>query len=95
MFAAITAGRSLIARRRGRGEGPRLPRLALAAIALAGVAAGYLLGRRASEAPAVAATNGAAPPPAAPAMEVATAVEVSRPQPAELDEIVPAVNAKS
>ena len=64
----------------------------LALAACAGLVA-FLLGRRGAEPARVAdpAMNGS--PPAEPAMEVATAVELSRPQPAALDEIVPAAGA--
>ena len=61
----------------------------------AGTVGGYLLGRRAAAPAEDAESNGASVPEAEPSMEVATAVEVSRPQPAELDEIVPAAASKS
>jgi hypothetical protein len=76
----INAGRDLIERSLG------LPLVLIAA----GVIGGYLLGRRAAAPAEVVEPNGLSAPEAEPSMEVTTAVEVSRPQPAELDEIVPA-----
>lgn len=92
--AALVRTDALRARFGPRRRDYRLPLV----IAAAGLVAGYLLGRRAARrTPAVAgpAANGAGSPPAEPAMEVTTAVEVSRPQPAELDEIVPVGGAKA
>ncbi|HEU4737255.1 MAG TPA: hypothetical protein VFS48_09560, partial [Solirubrobacterales bacterium] len=90
LMTPINAGRDLI--KRGRGAGSlRLPLVLIAA----GVAGGYLLGRRAAAPAEVAESNGASPPEPEPSMEVTTAVEVSRPQPAELDEIVPAAASKA
>lgn len=85
MTTPINAGRDLA--KRGLG-------LSLVLIA-AGMAGGYLLGRRAAAPAEVVESNGAFAPEAEPSMEVTTAVEVSRPQPAELDEIVPAAASKS
>jgi hypothetical protein len=86
----INAGRDLI--KRGRGAGSLGPPLVLIA---AGVAGGYLLGRRAAAPAEATESNGASASEAERAMEVTTAVEVSRPQPAELDEIVPAAASKA
>jgi hypothetical protein len=95
-MTALNAGRNLIARGRGAGGDRKrsfgLPLLLIAA----GLVGGYLIGRRGSGAPVEAAeATGASAPEAEPSMEVTTAVEVSRPQPAELDEIVPAAGAKT
>lgn len=68
--------------------------LPLVLVAL-GLVGGYLIGRRAAAPGEVAEANGAPVPEAEPSMEVTTAVEVSRPQPAELDEIVPAAGSKT
>jgi hypothetical protein len=85
-MTAIKAGRDLIERFDGS---PRRDVKLPLAIAAAGLAAGYLIGRRSARPAAIEEPNGVGSPPAEPAMEVATAVEVSRPQAAELDEIVP------
>ena len=61
----------------------------------AGLVGGYLIGRRAAAPVEPAEANGTSVPEAEPSMEVTTAVEVSRPQPAELDEIVPTAGAKT
>lgn len=76
---------------RSRGPGLKLP----LAIAAAGLIAGYLIGRRSADPAPPVEANGAGSPPAEPTMEVTTAVEVSRPQPAQLDEIVPEENGAS
>jgi hypothetical protein len=95
-MTAINAGRDLI--KRGRGAVDRSQRRSLRlplVLIAAGVVGGYLLGRRAAAPAEVAEPNGASAPEAEPSMEVTTAVEVSRPQPAELDEIVPAAASKT
>jgi hypothetical protein len=100
MSNALNAAGNLIERGRaaaGRGETRSLA-LPFVLIAVAGVLAGYLLGRRTPQpttTATTATTNGGPPMGAEPAMEVATAVEVSRPQPAGLDEIVPPAGAKA
>jgi len=95
MMTAINAGRDLIGRGRGAGGDPKrsfgLPLVLIAA----GLVGGYLIGRRAAGPDEVVEATGASVPEAEPSMEVTTAVEVSRPQPAELDEIVPAAGAKT
>lgn len=70
---------------RSRRPGMKLP----LAIAAAGLIAGYVIGRRSSQPETLAQANAAGSPPAEPTMDVTTAVNVSRPQAAELDEIVP------
>jgi hypothetical protein len=97
MANTITAGRNLIERGRAAADRDeqRSRALPFLFIALAGLIGGYLIGRRTPDPVPTAANNGAPPPEAEPSMEVATAVEVSRPQPAGLDEIVPPVGAKS
>jgi hypothetical protein len=97
MANAINAGRNLIERGRAAADREEQHSRALPFFltALAGLIGGYLIGRRTPERVPTASTNGAPPPEAEPSMEVATAVELSRPQPAGLDEIVPPVGAKS
>jgi hypothetical protein len=94
-MTAINGGRNLIARGRGAG-GDRKRSFGLPLVLIAaGLVGGYLIGRRAAAPVEPPEAHGTSVPEAEPTMEVTTAVEVSRPQPAELDEIVPAAGAKT